>query len=916
MRRVCLILCVLLALVVNANAERYQVVVLSNMEESAATTLQRSLQKDGYSPVEVVQKDGKYAVVVGEYSTKEQANAAREDLRTSGGYEPEGIQDADAKTDQKTVSTAEAGTVYRVVVSELDNQPLADEAKKQLVSDDYDANSIDVLAEEGKHRVYYGEFATQDDAKKLIEQLRRDGYSQAEVRAVKKAGSATADSAAIASISPESVQIPDELKNEIKNKDEEQSVRNMLAAQERIRANQGTADDYLTIINENKRMREDLKQVKEAVKSVAIDKQKQTESQRRISALYAEVQEQINNRNWAGAESRLEEIRQIDPSDARLEYKRELVTRMKNEVRGMPSQATQERNNQRITQLIAEARQAQAAKNFDVARNKYNEALTIDPQSNDAKSGLAGIAALASTPSSEGIVASGGTVTGGMSETQKYLLYGGAGLVLLVLMILTFVLILNTRREKELIRQVQELASHTADARPALGGNAFDVNMLPAPATTKAGRKNAGKPQAMGSTAGGLATSPLMGSPMMMDTPMGAESEEEEEVVEAEVEPVATPAAASGSELGPDEEHRHEERPAGEADILFLSGVNDIPSTPLPDIPDFEEQQQPAASGSVDLGDLNIPFGGIEAPPVPPKLELPPAPPSMPEIDFDALLGSSTAEDPNGPVARIEDIAPPPSPLKDPTQPSDPFPQMPFEEMPQIAAMGGGVDLAPPPGSFDVTTALPAVPSAPQGTVSSASTPTGSNNGSYFEQTFEDEPVGEQPKGWQGEYDYATLTVVENPQNNGSAKCLKFEKRSGAGSANYVCHFPKATGRVVIEFDVRCDDKNKYLLGFYIEKDEDFKQSVHTIVHRTDSKSQPSLRIQGEPIPYELGAWRHVKYELNLMVGLVNAFVDDNQIVREGKLPTNPPYVNTLSIRDNLATTGVLYLDNIRIYRG
>jgi hypothetical protein len=190
------------------------------------------------------------------------------------------------------------------------------------------------------------------------------------------------------------------------------------------------------------------------------------------------------------------------------------------------------------------------------------------------------------------------------------------------------------------------------------------------------------------------------------------------------------------------------------------------------------------------------------------------------------------------------------------------------------------------------------------------------SDGLFFEQTFDEDQVGTQPPGWQGEYDYATLTVDSSSPSPNSKACLKFEKRSGAGGANYTCRFPNASGRVIVEFDLRCDEKNKYLLGFYIEKDEDFKQSVHTIVHRTDSKSQPTLRIQGEPVPYDLGTWRHVKYDLNLLAGLVTAYIDSEEVVRDAKLPTNPAFINTLSIRDNLATTGILYLDNIKIYKG
>jgi hypothetical protein len=46
---------------------------------------------------------------------------------------------------------------------------------------------------------------------------------------------------------------------------------------------------------------------------------------------------------------------------------------------------------------------------------------------------------------------------------------------------------------------------------------------------------------------------------------------------------------------------------------------------------------------------------------------------------------------------------------------------------------------------------------------------------------------------------------------------------------------------------------------------------------------------------------------------VVNAWLNDNQVVNNQALANVPEYLNTLSIRDNLATTGMLYLDNIRI---
>src|SRR5690606_38339906 len=147
--------------------------------------------------------------------------------------------------------------------------------------------------------------------------------------------------------------------------------------------------------------------------------------------------------------------------------------------------------------------------------------------------------------------------------------------------------------------------------------------------------------------------------------------------------------------------------------------------------------------------------------------------------------------------------------------------------------------------------------------------------------------VGKTPRNWRGFYDYASLTVA----GEGDERCMRFEKKQGIGSAYYSCRFQEASGRVIVEFDIRCDDKNKYLLGFYIEKDEDFRQSIHTIVHRSRSKSEPTLRIQGEPVPYEFETWRHVRFEIDLPRHLVDGYVDDKLVASGVRLTTCPKVV-------------------------
>lgn len=201
---------------------------------------------------------------------------------------------------------------------------------------------------------------------------------------------------------------------------------------------------------------------------------------------------------------------------------------------------------------------------------------------------------------------------------------------------------------------------------------------------------------------------------------------------------------------------------------------------------------------------------------------------------------------------------------------------------------------------------------APPPAPSSAAVPV--NTDYYFRQDFEDEAPGARPANWNGEYEYADLVVQAGNTRDGSRNCVRFEKKEGVGSAYYSARFPDARGRVGIEFDIRCDDKNKYLLGFYIEKDGDFRQSISTVVHRTNSRAEPTLRIQNEPAPYEFGTWRHVRMQLDLTRAVLDVELDGEPMMTGHRIANCPKVVNTLSIRDNLATTGVLLMDDIKIY--
>ncbi len=184
-----------------------------------------------------------------------------------------------------------------------------------------------------------------------------------------------------------------------------------------------------------------------------------------------------------------------------------------------------------------------------------------------------------------------------------------------------------------------------------------------------------------------------------------------------------------------------------------------------------------------------------------------------------------------------------------------------------------------------------------------------------FSQDFSQGEAGSQPKGWEGSYDYASLTLCDG-EGDDPKRYMKYEKTSGTGSAFYSCKFEPATGKVVVEFDIRCDNKNKYLLGFYIEKDSDFRHSISTVVHRDLSDtSKVALRLQHESADYQLGKWAHIRFHIDLLRSLVDGYVDDELVASGVRLPSRPKMVNTLSIRDNLATEGILMIANVKVKR-
>ncbi len=890
-----------------AGSGGWRVLLATGIDEGTAQRLARSLRSDGYSPVTVeTYASGGKAVYVGDMPNEPAAMALMDDLVRDKGYSVVGVESADqakGPVEQSTMPAAAATTeVYRVLVDEFPggSQQAADSLKNALLDDDY-LNVEVVTQPDGNMRVLMGSFPAEADAKKLSSLLNSEGYAKASV--------VTAQSAPVVAAGEAMTDLsPDQLNGLTPQQQQEmlKLLRELSAAQAgRTMSLQETED-----------LRARVKKAQSGtggnILSTARQSQQElVEKKKQIDTLYTASREAMMTQKWDEAQAKLDEVRAIAPDDVLLVSRQ---MRLDNQRKGGATADSPSGNLDELRRLANEAFEKGDLKG---ALPRYQTLLANNPSDGELANRIGEINNRLEPRKEAGGEAASST----MSSLPPWVMWGG-GALLVVVLILAVMQFINMRREKELINEVKGMSASSAK-QPG----------------TEPKNKRAGRGSITGAAAGGLSgTSALTGMDAFAPMP------DPVDIPVAQPEPEIEKEFVSDQTKAP----RFIEAPMGEPDTLVLPDLNLTPPagmisrtppptpTPIPEPPAAEPVvEAPAAMGdSIDLS--NFDFSSLSSP-----SETPAAATSAPADDspfgpgglnLDDLMGVSSSGSgvpvPEG--MELPDLGIPPMPtpsegmgsltLPEDLVPANPGPPDPlpagFEETAKLDTVPGS-DLPP---TIDPGETHPKAPAAareeapkveaPAAPVASAA-PAGPEV--FFKQDLTEVAVGQKPAEWQGEYDYASLLVSEDNPPNGGGKYLKFEKRTGAGSANFTLRFPNAAGRVMVDFDLRCDDKNKYLLGFYVEKDEDFKQSVHTIVHRIDSKTPPTLRIQGEPIAYELGAWRHIRFELNLLSGTVTALVDGKQVVRDAKLPANPSFVNTLSIRDNLATTGILCLANIQV---
>lgn len=930
----------------------YRISMGTNLSQNVAENLRNELINWGYTPVELLSKDGKYEVVLGAFLSENEAKGAK-DIMAQEGLNPGAIIQESGKAAEAAMQKAAEpakGITYRVLVKSFPSKQGATMLKDALENDGY--YPVDVIESAGNFDVYIGRFSSEGDAKSLANDLVNDGYAFA--KAMQEEEKKGALIAALPPI-PLTTQTKEDIAIKLKDKSPDlteaqiQTVSDILNRQQKAEKGILGSTEYTQLRGDYQRLDENLKRLIESLKKKE-EQEKQTKI--KVSQVIMEIDRAVDQKNLDVAKTKLAELKDIDPTNTIISLKEKRIAQL--EKGGL------EDVGELIRQEIETARNA--AKEFEEESN-YESAIlqwkviqqkasatSIDYQTAVREIGRLKALQVQIKESKEK-----------EAQKQQKIIYGIAGAVVLLIIVAILFMIKTRKRDKELLKQVQELTmkplmelaegklpKELQDLReqekviPAKASSSVieeqekevvapppKVKPKSAKEQAREEKKKAAQPKAP------LSSEPDLSFPSslaeMFDEKPAAPPPKQASAPPKPAPPTPSPVQpktfvkkeAEAKEEKTDQIEVPEEIETAEIHSVPTLNLDDIsidveppqtskeeiPSEPVMvgmDVDDLlfsnkkgkeEAKQDEITSISIDdiqikeqepeIAEFNIPetMAQIDEPPIP-----------------DAFLEPKTFEEP-----KIFEVKKPEEKPKEQVVASKPKP----DDETKVA--GVTFEKQPSPVSQAKMQEKIDIPKPPQPKVSAPAAEM--MDGIIFSQDFDSEPDGVKPQNWKGDYDFASLIVTnQNPAPN-STKCMKFEKKTGSGSAYYSYKFPDASGVLGVEFDLRCDNKNKYLLGFYIEKDEDFRQSIHTIIHRTDSNTEPSLRIQGQPTPYKLQEWCRIKYIINLLEGTVDGYVNDKLIANRIRLATRPKSINTLSIRDNLATTGILYIDNIKIYR-
>lgn len=948
----------------------YRIVILEGLTLQDAQTLRSFLEDYDYRPTFLDEQNESFRVLYGSFTSRQQAQLAQDRLKS------EGIESIDiVRLDTAAaLAPAEEASGYSVFLAEFDNAADAEALASRLRQDPAGFSPVQVQQDGRFARVYVGS-GSQRQAGLLLDQLRQSGYATPGVsRVVSQASAAPAvaqprpQATPTPAPTPAPAQSADSRLNVIApaivqtelwqslTEDQKRQVINeaMLATELR------TSGDLVmqNVIDLQRRMENLSGEVRELVQRIEQERARERELAGQMRTVIDRAENLVRSREYQEALAAFNEALSLDPDDI-LRQRRFIETRIR-VLEGIlegelyPGQkekesALFERRMNLVNQLrgngdLASLEQALSLlqqiqiENPDLDQTIQSQIATLQQQVDTLR--------LAQTEQ-----------RGTDDETMMMMILGLGAAVLVLLVLVLFTWMRTRRQQKEFLTRLHEITSASirpireldGTNSPLLDTGSGTESDLFSPRTTsggprggdvavtdplgglsngeeeirpsrarRKGKQDTTSPSATAAPATPAAAEPKAAGDMDFDALFGGSEPEKE----------ATPAPAAPATAEP------KAAPDLDFDAFFgggSGGSDDTPSTQA------SPPAQPETGGADDVEDI---FGGLftdaESGNAQPEPERPEEQSDFGSISFDdedsqlkpdsvtqaaapsgdddllAIFDTTIEEQEKTATGYSDAGVTSPAPLDDNDIPAiqlDDDAPIAISSESTVTSHAGetGEESA---FSFDEFLA------STGGTEDTAASVTVSGtDGGGLDQDFEDDAPGSRPSGWEGDYPYASLTVQADTPPRGSLQYLCFEKREGSGKACFSRRFAPVSGKVGIEFDLRCNDKNKFLLGVYIENDGDFQKAIHTKILRSEAQTTPTIHMQGESAPYLLGSWAHIKYVVDLKEGKLNSYIDNTHVGRDLPLEANPGSLNMISIRDNINTTGVLLLDNIKIYQ-
>jgi tetratricopeptide (TPR) repeat protein len=936
------------------DASSYRILILDNLAQPRAQEAKRFLEGLKLpAPVRIDEVNGQYRVTYGDFPTKTSAEQGRAALTQAEGVRSLGVVTA-GRPAPALPALATGNEVLTIFVRDFKSRAEAEELKRKLETE-YGSVMIRQLG------VFYEVMVGQYDAREAavaLGQLVKEGYKTAAVRPLPAAQKPSTPGVVVAPVAPEPstdidspalpvTHLPGWQK--LSETDKARVIKNV-ELQAALRKGDPLAEQMIDISKRLENLDSNLKKLTE---DLGNEKKSLDDKRKKIDSMIQDAENNIRSENYKEAIQSLKSALELDKENA-LNLKMYIERRIEvvnDYIEGNQYHGQKVANKKRaedLRQRVAQLKISNDTQPLYEAITLLSQIKDLDPdQAKDADAQIAQINQKI-TQSKESEAKS--------AEDNKnklmYTLYGLSGGVAVLLVLVLFVWMRTRKRHMELMRKVQEITSIRpmreldGSGPQLLGGSDSDIFspmnpaqegvagdplggvLTPPPAPDKKAKGKKGKAAAAPAPAAAPASGldDIFGGANAMPDMGGGDMGLDDLFGSPAPTPAAAPAkAATAKAAAP---AAMESAPSGAIDDIFgglFAEESQAPaSKPVtPEAPDDnspaqetgpisfgdfmtespEATQTQAASGEGDLltvfdepangsngsnGKSNgqevdplqdSPFGSMfSGEPKKAAQAEPQDDTEIPSIKLDMTAGGATQTSPDFGGLELHEIS--------------------------GASTPGGASLDLPAFSFD--------------DVMGATSVTGGNGGNGsagVELTFEDEAAGQASQGWEGQYPFAQLTVAADTPPKGTQQYLCFAKQEGAGKAHYSYRFSEVRGTVGIEFDLRCNDKNKFLLGFYVEKDGDFQHSVHTKILRSEAQTSPTIHMQGQSAPYLLGSWTHIKYVVDLNAGVLNGFIDSTHVVRDLPLAPNPGSLNTLSIRDNINTTGVLLLANIKVYQ-